>query len=67
MISKDQKENIICTMDGVRGDVLWSPHHTKSVVAITNKPKDQLSFKRSRENWGENEGDPIMNGRFYIS
>ena len=39
MISKDQKKNIICTMDDVRGDILRPPHGTTPVAVITNKNK----------------------------
>ena len=39
LISKDQKENIICTMDDVRGDFLRPPHGTTPAVVITNKYK----------------------------
>ena len=32
LISKDQKGNIICTKDDVRGDYLGPPHSTSPVV-----------------------------------
>ena len=38
MIS-DQKENIICTMDDVRGDFLGPPHGTTPAAVIANKNK----------------------------
>ena len=37
MISKDQKENIICTMENVRGDILWPPHGTTPAAVIANE------------------------------
>ena len=37
--SKDQKENIICTMDDVRGDILGPPHSTTPAAVIANKNK----------------------------
>ena len=35
--SKDQKKNIICTMDDVRGDFLGPPHGTTPAAVIANK------------------------------
>ena len=37
LIPKDQKKNIICTMDDVRGDFLGTPHGTTSAAVIANK------------------------------
>ena len=37
LISKDQKENITCTMDDVRGDFLGPPHGTTPAAVIANK------------------------------
>ena len=37
LISKDQKENIICTLDDVRGDILGPPHGTTPAAVIANK------------------------------
>ena len=37
MISKDQKENITCTMDDVRGDFLGPPQGTTPAAVIANK------------------------------
>ena len=37
LISKDQKENITCTMDDVRGDLLGPPHGTTPAAVIANK------------------------------
>ena len=34
LISKDQKKNIICTMDDVRGDFLRPPHGTTPAAVI---------------------------------
>ena len=36
-ISNDQKENITCTMDDVRGDFLEPPHGTAPAAVIANK------------------------------
>ena len=36
-ISKDLNENIICTMDNVRGDFLGPPHGTTPGAVIVNK------------------------------
>ena len=35
-------KNIICTMDGVRGDFLGPPHATTLAAAIANKNKTEL-------------------------
>ena len=37
LISKDQKENIICTIAVVRGDFLGPPHGTTVAAVIANK------------------------------
>ena len=37
LIPKDQKKNIICTMDDVRGDFLRPPHDTTPAEVIANK------------------------------
>ena len=37
LISTDQKKNIICTMDDVRGDFLGPPHGTTPAAVIANK------------------------------
>ena len=37
LFSKDQKENIICTMDDIRGDFLRPPHGTTPAAVIENK------------------------------
>ena len=37
LISKDKKENIICTMYDVRGDFLGPPHGTTPAAVIANK------------------------------
>ena len=37
--NRDQKENIICTMDDVRGDFLRPPHGTTPAGVIANKNK----------------------------
>ena len=37
LISKDQKENIICTMDDVRGDFLGPPHSTTPAAVKAKK------------------------------
>ena len=53
-ISKDQKENIICTMDDVRGDFLGPPHGTTPAAVIANKIKllDPLeAVKKFNERW----------------
>ena len=42
LISKDQKENIICTMDDVRGDFLGPPHGTTPAAVIANKNKAEI-------------------------
>ena len=56
LISKDQKENIICTMDHVRGDFLGPPHDTTPAAVIGNKNKVR-SFKSS-EHINEKEDGP---------
>ena len=40
LIPKDQKKNIICTMDDVRGDFLGPPHGTTPAAVIANKQFD---------------------------
>ena len=40
MILKDQKENIICTMDDVRGDFLGPPNGTTPDAVIENNNKN---------------------------
>ena len=53
LISKDEKENIICTMDDVRGNFLGTPAHGTTLDAvIVNK-----NFKRSAD-INENENGP---------
>ena len=48
MISKDQKENVICTIDDVRGDFLGPPHGIISLtVLIANKNEVYLISKAS--------------------
>ena len=42
LISKDLKENIICTMDDERGDFLGPPHGTPPAAAIANKNKTEI-------------------------
>ena len=42
LISKDQKENITCTMDDVRGDFLGPPHGTTPAAVIANKIKTEI-------------------------
>ena len=37
LISKGQKENIICTMDDVRGDFLGPPHGATPAAVRANK------------------------------
>ena len=39
LISKDNKANLICTMDDVRGDFLGPPHDTIPSAVIANKNK----------------------------
>ena len=39
MISKDQKENVICTMDDIRRYVLGPPLGTPPAAVIANKNK----------------------------
>ena len=39
LISKDQTENIICTMDDVRGNILRPPRGTTPAAVIGNKNK----------------------------
>ena len=53
LISKDEKENITCTMDDVRGNFLGTPAHGTTLDAvIVNK-----NFKRSAD-INENENGP---------
>ena len=47
LISKEQKKNIISTMDDVRGDFLGPPHGTTSAVEITNKNINISYFESS--------------------
>ena len=42
LISKDQKENEICTMDDVRGEFLGPPHGTTPAAVIANKNKTDI-------------------------
>ena len=42
-ISKDQRENIICTIDDVRGDILGPPHGSTPAAVIANKNKTEYS------------------------
>ena len=42
LISKDQKKNIICTMDDVRGDFLGPPHCTTPAAVIANNNKNEI-------------------------
>ena len=42
LISKDQKKNIICTMDDVRGDFLRPPHGTTPHAVIANENKTEI-------------------------
>ena len=42
LISKDQKENIICTMKDVQGDFLGPPHGTTPAAVIANKNKIEI-------------------------
>ena len=42
MISKDQKENIICTLNDVRGGFLGPPHGTTPAAVIANKNKTEI-------------------------
>ena len=37
LISKDRKENIICTTDDVRGDFVGPPHDTTPAVVTANE------------------------------
>ena len=37
-------ENIICTMDDVRGDFLWPPYGTPPAAVITNQDKKIRSW-----------------------
>ena len=37
LISKDQKENIICTLNDVRGDFVRPPHGTTPAAVKANK------------------------------
>ena len=38
----DKNENIICTMDNVRGDFLGPPHGTTPAAEIANKNKTEI-------------------------
>ena len=42
LISKDQKGNIICTMDDARGDFIRPPHATTQAAVITNDNKTEI-------------------------
>ena len=42
LISKDQKENLICTMDDVRGDYVGPRHDTTPAAVIANKNKNEI-------------------------
>ena len=42
LISKGQKENMICTMDDVRGDFLGTPHDTIPAAVIANKNNTEI-------------------------
>ena len=55
LITKDQTENIICTMDDVWGDFLGLPHGTTPAAVLANK-KVKLSSFKSRDNINE-KGD----------
>ena len=46
LISKDQKENIICTIADVRGDILGLPHGTTPAAVIANKKLKLRSMER---------------------
>ena len=43
----DQKENIICTMDDERGDILGPPNVTTSAAVIAKKKKKKKKKKKS--------------------
>ena len=47
LISKDQKENIICTMDDGREDFLGPPHGTTPAAVISNKNKSEILYNRA--------------------
>ena len=64
LISKDQTENIICTMDGERGDFLGPRHGTTPAAVIANKIK--LRFFKSSEHINEN-GDGPYHGFGHLS
>ena len=36
-LKEPKRNNIICTMDDVRGDYLWPPHRTKPAAVIAHK------------------------------
>ena len=44
LISKDQRENTICTMVDVRGDVSGLPHGTTPVAIIANKNNTEINI-----------------------
>ena len=75
MISKDQKENIICTMDGVRGDVLGPPHGTTPAVVIANNLQTTLftaCWPEPRHSLYDILGYPVSNasclgGKFFVN
>ena len=63
LISKDQKDNIICTMDYVRGHFLGLPHGTTPAALIANKIK--LSSFKSSEHIEKSDG--LYRGFGYLS
>ena len=50
LIPKDQKKNIISTMDDVRGDFLGPPHGTTPAAVIANKNNCQTRWKQENIN-----------------
>ena len=64
LISKDQKDNIICTMYDVRGDFLGPPHGTTPAAVIANKIK--LRPLKSNEHINEKRDGPYR-GFGYLS
>ena len=56
LISKDPKENIICTMDDVRGVFLGPPQGTTPVAVIANKDKTEIL--KSSEHINEKRDGP---------
>ena len=63
LISKDQKENIISTVDDVRRDFMGPPHGTSPAAVIENK--NTTEFKSS-EHINE-KGDGPYHGFGYLS